>query len=182
MIAVEKQLQHVRDFLASIPGAADKAMARALNKAAAAGRESAVRAITDRYAVQAGDVREKITVSAATPEQLSVSVEAKSPSLALGYFPHTPDQPGTGGPGRPVLRAEVLRGQERDVPGAFVAMINGQPRIMTRSGKSIRSVYSVPIANMLGADSVRAAVEARALAVIDEQLDREIDRALGKVA
>lgn len=184
---VDAQLERARTLLASISGAAERAMARALNRAAAAGREAAVAAIVERYAVSAVDVREKITLSTASPENLSVAVVARSGALALGYFPHSPVDIGTGGPGQPVLRAEVLRGQERNVKGAFVALINAKPRVMIRTGGTtktgrtqIESVYTVPFASMLGAESVRDAVEDRAEAVLDAQLDRELDRELGR--
>lgn len=187
--AVEKQIERARDFLASIPGAAEVAVSRALNKASVAAREEAITSITTRYAVRAGDVREKITLRAATPENLGVEVVARSGPLSLTAFPHTPERAGTGGTGRPALRAEVLRGQPRDVPGAFIATIGGKPRIMFRTGgktatgkTAIKSVPAVPIAVMLGAESVRTAVEQKAYAVLDAQLDREIDRALGKGA
>lgn len=187
-ITVDKGFERAQAFLGAIPKAAEKATARALNKAAAAARDSAVDAITDRYAVRAADVREKITLTTATPDKLGVEVKARSNSLALGYFPHTPGEIGTGGPGRPVLRAEILRGGERSIAGAFLAPINGKPRIMIRTGGTtktgrtqIKSVYTVPMASMLGASSVRDAVEDRAAEVLDEQLEREIDRALKEV-
>jgi hypothetical protein len=184
---VEKQLERAQAFLAAISGAAEKAMASALNRAAAAGRESAIAAIGERYAVRASDVRERVTVTTATAERLGVSVVARSGPLSLTYFPHSPNVAGTGGRGRPVLRAEVVRGQEKDVPGAFIAPINGKPRIMIRTGSrtasgrsAIKSLAAVPIGSMLGASSVRAAVEERAVAVLDRELDREIDKALGR--
>jgi hypothetical protein len=186
---VEKQLDRARSFLASIPGAADTAISRALNRAAAAGRESAISAMSDRYAAQPSDVREKVTITTSRPENLEAAVVARSGPLALGYFPHAPTTAGTGGTGRPILRAEVLRGQVKNVPGAFIAPINGKPRIMIRSGRTtstgraaIHSLYTVPIASMLGAESVREAVGARAFDVLEQTLDREIDRALGKSA
>lgn len=188
MIGVAEQgYQRAVDFLGTIEGAAERATARALNRAAVAGREAAIRSIDARYAVQPSDVRDKVALVQASPASLSVQVVAKSPALSLGYFPHTPTAPGTGGPGRPALRAEVMRGQQRAIPGAFVAAINGKPRIMirtggtTRTGRSqIKSLFGPPIAVMLGADSVREAVEARAHAVLDEQLGAEIDRELGR--
>ena len=185
---VTQQLARATAYLSAIPLAAEKAVASALNRAAAIGRDEAVKSIGDRYAVHSSDVRERITLQAATPNSLSISVIARSGPLSLTYFPHSPTLAGTGGRGKPILRAEVLRGQEKAVPGAFVATIGGKPRIMMRAGgrtatgkSAIRNVPAVPIANMLGAESVREAVETRALAVFDEQLDREIDRALGKV-
>lgn len=189
MTTVAKELERAKAFLASIPGAAERAMARALNRAAEQGRERAISEIVARYAVQSSDVREKITLRPATPNNLQIAVEARSGSLALGYFPHSPTTAGTGGKGRPALRAQVVRGQEKAVGGAFIATINGRPRIMIRTGGTtktgrtqIKSVYTVPIANMLGVRSVREAVEERALAVLPEQLDAEIDRELGRAA
>ncbi len=182
-----QQLERAQAMLAAFPGAAEKALAAALNRAAKLGREAAVEAIDKRYAVRPSDVRETITIKTATPDALSISIVSRSGPLSLGYFPHAPVVAGTGGRGKPVLRAEVIRGQEKSVPGAFVATINGKPRIMIRTGgksasgrSAIKSVPAVPIATMLGAKSVREVVEARAMAVLDEQLDREIDRALGK--
>ncbi len=186
---VQQQLERARDFLAAIPGAAEVAVARSLNRAAAIGRDQAIDAIDQRYAVNPSDVRDKITLRPATKDSLTISVVARSGSLALGYFPHSPADAGTGGPGKPVLRAEVIRGHQKDVGGVFIAPINGKPRIMVRTGgktatgkSAIKSVSTVPIASMLGAESVQEAVVTRALAVFDQQLDREIDRALGKVA
>lgn len=184
-----KQFERAQDFLGTIPRAAEKALSRALNRAVMLGRDTAIAAIDQRYAVNPSDVREKITLTTATPDKLVVSIVARSGSLSLGYFPHSPIAAGTGGPGKPVLRAEVLRGKPKDVPGAFIAPINGKPRVMIRVGgktatgnAAIRSVSTVPIASMLGADSVEEAVHARMFAVLDEQLGREIDRELGKAA
>jgi Prophage minor tail protein Z (GPZ) len=184
---VEAQLERARAYLDSIPGAAERAAARALNRAAAAGRETAVSAIVDRYAVQPSDIRNRITLSTASPDKLGVAVVARSGSLALGYFPHWPETIGTGGPNRPILQAEVLRGQNRSIAGAFIAPINGKPRIMIRTGGTtrtgrtqIKSVYTVPFASMLGTELVHKAVEDRAAEVLEEQLGREIDRELGR--
>lgn len=189
MITAEKQMQRAVDFLGAIPRAAETALARALNGAAKAGRESAISAIVARYAVHASDVRGKIALTTATPDRLGVEVIARSGPLSLTYFPHSPARAGTGGRGRSTLRAEVLRGQPKPVLGAFVATINGRPRVMFRTGgrtatgkTAIKSVPAVPIAVMLGVESVRTAVEQRSAAVLDTHLDREIDRALGRIA
>lgn len=177
------------DFLGTIDGAAERATSRAINRAAAAGREAAILSIDTRYAVRPSDVRDKVRLTNATPASLAAQVIAKSGSLSLGYFPHNPTAAGTGGPGRPALTVEVIRGEQRAVVGAFIANINGKPRIMIRTGGTtktgrtqIKSVYGPPIAVMMGAESVRQAVEDKAQAVLDQQLGVEIDRELGKVA
>jgi minor tail protein Z (GPZ) len=189
VIEIDGRLERARAFLGTIPKAAEQATARALNKAAAEAREAAVSAIVERYAVHAADVRGKITLATASPNALGAAIVARSGSLSLGYFPHSPVVTGTGGPGQPVLHAEVLRGQDRSVGGAFIATINGKPRVMIRTGGNtktgrtqIKSVYTVPLASMLGAASVQDAVEDRVEQALDKHLELEIDRALGKVA
>jgi hypothetical protein len=185
IVAVAQQLERTQRALAAIPGAAEKAMASALNRAAIAGRQRAVEAIVERYAAKTSDVRGMIQLQTASPKNLSAVIHARSKALSLGYFPHAPKRPGTGGTGKPVLRAEVKRGAQKDVPGAFVAELNSGRRIMIRTGQktasgksAMRSLYTVPLAVMLGVENVRVEVEARAVEVLDQRLGHEIDRAL----
>ncbi|MEK0431302.1 MAG: hypothetical protein RL139_1106, partial [Gemmatimonadota bacterium] len=65
------------------------------------------------------------------------------------------------------------------------AELNSGRRIMIRTGRktasgksAMRSLYTVPLAVMLGVENVREAVEARAVEVLDQRLGHEIDRAL----
>lgn len=185
----ETTLGRAADFLRAIPGATEKAAAAALTRAAAVGRDTAIASILGRYAAKTSDVRAAVSTRAARPENLTAEIIARSSSIPLGYFPHTPTEIGTGGRGRPTLRVEVLRGSMRDVRGAFVAPIGGKPRIMIRTGGSsssgraqIKPVQAVPIAVMMNHESVREATERRALEVFDEQLGKQIDRALSRVA
>lgn len=189
MSRAEDAIERTADFLRAIPGAAEKASAAALNRAVVAGREQAIESILGRYAAKGSDVRTAITTRPARKEDLSADVIAKSGSLSLGYFPHTPISIGTGGPGKPPLTVEILRGSVRTIPGAFVAPINGKPRIMIRTGGTtktgrtqIKSVPAVPIAVMMGNEGVRDAVERRAVDVLDEQLGKQIDKALAGAA
>jgi hypothetical protein len=187
VISVEEQLGRAEQFLAGLPGAAERAMARALNRAADNARGEAVHSITARYAASAGDVRGMISVSEAKPDALQVTIRARSKALSVGYFPHNPTEAKTGGPGRPALEAEIRRGGRRAIAGAFVAKLNSGLRIMRRTGKTtasgkaaIESVYTIPLAGMLGVPNVRVAVEQKALAQLDQQLDVELDRELAK--
>ncbi len=189
IVATTDQLERAELLLAGMPEAVGRAMSRAMNAAAAVGRDSAVKKIAATYAVKADDIRSKIEVSKATPGRLEIAVTLRSRSLSMGYFPHSPVAAGTGGRGKPPLQAEIRRGEEKDVKGAFVAQLNSGLRIMIRTGgktasgkAAMRSVYTVPFAGMLGATPVRVHVETEALEKLDAQLDREIDRALAEVA
>lgn len=180
-----EQLERAERYLASIPGAAERAMAAALNDAAAAGRSEAARVIAERYVVRPSDAFETMRVERARPAALEAAVIARSPSLTLTYFPHAPAASGTGGPGKPVLRAEVRRGGEKPVAGAFMATLGGKPRIVVRTGEksargrdALRTLFTVPLGEMLGVEAVREPAEVRALEVLDERLTAGIDREL----
>jgi hypothetical protein len=187
VISVAEQLGRAERYLGTLPGAAERAMARALNQAGQVGRAAAVPAITGIYAAKASDVREMLAVSKATPDELEVTIRARSRSLTLGYFPHTPTAPGTGGPGQPALTAEIRKGSVKAVAGAFVANLNSGPRVMVRTGgktgsgkAAIRGLFSVPLATMLANQAVRDQVEVAVVAELDRRLDPEIDRELAK--
>lgn len=182
VIVAAAQLAHAASYLQAIPGAAERAMSRALNRSIGEARQGAMATIGARYAVKPSDLAASMSVKNATPSTLSATLTTRSGSLPLSYFPHTPTAPGTGGPGRPILTAEVLRGAQKPVLGAFVAPIGGKPRIVTRTATgSLKVLSSVPIGAMLGVASVRDAVEGHALEHLDANLDREIDRELERV-
>lgn len=189
MILVAEQLDRAKVYLGSIPGAAERAMSRALNRAATSGRTEAVRAIGERYATKASSVRGMITLTTARPDRLDVAIKARSGSLALGYFPHDPSGIGTGGPGKPILTAEIKSGESKSVGGAFVANLSSGPRVMRRTGTlsangkpAIESIFTVPLAVMLTAESVQAAVEDVVTAAVDQDLPRQIDREIATAA
>lgn len=187
IVAATDQLERAQRFLGAIPGATERAMSRALNRAITSARAASIEAITERYELKPSDLRDALTLRTASPSDLQVSITARSGSMPLHYFPHAPTQPGTGGPGKPALTATVIRAQTKPVPGAFVAQIGGKPRIVTRTGaktksgkQGLRVLYTVPIGDMLGVESVRIAVEAKAVEVLDQRLEHEIDRELQK--
>ena len=187
--ATVDQLARAERFLGAIPGAAERALARAMNAAIKAAAEEAVVRVRDRYNTAERDVRSRLDVLSAKPSNLTATLLARSPSLPLHYFPHSPKKGGTGGKGRPALVVEVLRGQTKNVPGAFIAKLGTKSRIVTRTGQKTSSgksglkvLFSVPIPEQVGVVPVRLAVEERAVEMLDEHLTREIDRELERVA
>lgn len=189
MISVADSLDRARLFLGSVPGGAERATARAMNAAIRASLHVAVESIAARYAVRPSDVLQSLRITTAKPGNLEAAIVARSGSLPLSYFPHDPTLAGTGGPGRPVLTAEVKRGGSKGVRGAFVATLGGKPRLVIRTGEKtasskqqLRTLFTVPIASMLTVEPVVDAVEVRVRAVLDERMPVEIDRELSKVS
>ncbi len=188
-LSTAAQLERAKQFLGSIPGAAERAMARALNAAVKAASEEALTKIAERYAVKRDDVEARFAQEMARPAKLSATLRAKSPALPLHYFPHTPTAPGTGGRGKGPLSVTIRAGSPQTMGSAFIAQLGVKPRIVIRTGQKTASgkdqlkvLYSTPIAVMLGVPSVRLAVEERALEVLDDKLTAEIDRELGRAA
>lgn len=184
-----QQFERAKQFLGSIPGAAERAMARALNAAVKAASEEALTKIAERYAVKRDDVEARFAQEMARPAKLSATLRAKSPALPLHYFPHTPTAPGTGGRGKGPLSVTIRAGSPQTMGSAFIAQLGVKPRIVIRTGQKTASgkdqlkvLYSTPIAVMLGVPSVRLAVEERALEVLDDKLTAEIDRELARAA
>lgn len=186
MITVDATgIDAAEEALAAFPGAVERAVVRALNRASLAGRTAAVKGSAERYAVRQRDVRERISIAPATRDELEITIKSTSGSISMTRFPHTPTAAGTGGPGRRPLRVEIKRGGKVPVRGAFIAPLNSGLRIMIRTGQrtasgkaAIASLYTVPIGIMMGASVVRAGVEERALEVFDQRLAHEVDRAM----
>lgn len=179
------QLERARIALAGLPGAAERAVARAMTEAAKAAKAEAIDVISGRYEVKERDVAARLSVSAARPSALAATLTARSPSMPLHYFPHTPSRSGTGGPGKPHLSVTVRRGETRTVGSSFVARLGVKNRIVTRTGgktgsgkDALRVLYTTPIAEMLGVAAIASDVEDRAVKVLDERVGVEIDREL----
>lgn len=187
--ATVDQLARAEKFLGAIPGAAERALSRAMNAAIKSAAEEAVVKIRDRYNTAEKDVRSRLDLQSAKPSALTATLLARSPSLPLHYFTHAPTRPGTGGRGKPRLVVEVLRGEPKTMASAFIAKLGIKPRIVVRTGKKTASgkselkvLFSVPIPEQLGVAPVRLAVEERAMEMLDEKLGVEIDRELGRAA
>ena len=178
-------LERAEKYLGGIEGAAERATAKAIGAGLTAARKATVREITSGYEVKRADVEAHITLERS---KMSGTLRLKSGSLPLHYFPHTPDQPGTGGPGAPALQVTVRKGQKVTIAGAFVAPLGSKNRIairaggVTRTGKdALKVFYTIPIPQMLARPEIRLAVEEKAVEAIDRALDKQIDRELGAV-
>lgn len=187
--ATVDQLARAERYLGAIPGAAQRALSRAMNAAIKAAADEAVVSIHDRYTTAEKDVRARLELQASKPSALTATLLARSPALPLHYFPHTPKKPGTGGRGKPRLVVEVLRGQPKTMASAFIAKLGVKPRIVVRTGEktasgkdALKVLFSVPVPEQLGVAPVRLAVEERAMDMLDEKLGAEIDRELGKAS
>ena len=174
----EGQLKNVRDSLLHIPGAADKAIARAINKAAEKARTEGIKAICGEYAIKPSDVRKTIHIVRARPGNLSAQIISTGGPIPLIKFHVTPRKPpakGTKVKDREVVIAGVKFGNAADMPHSFIArMPNGHLGVYSRksgAGRNpIKQRYGPAVPQMLGNLSVLGYIETRA----NERLEKEL--------
>ena len=168
-------------LLAHLPGAAQQAMARAMNRAILGARTAATKQTRAKYRIKAAAIKATMRMVKATRFRLEASVVSRGKRIPLFGFGTKPNQPGTGGPGKPQLRVSVKRGGGRKkVRSAFVARVG---RVARRKGKKrfpLESLFGPAVPQMLGNEAVIAEVEAVAQQRLDARLDHEIDWALRK--
>lgn len=172
----------VRD-LQHIPGAAQKALARAMNRAIDGARTTAVKLVRATYRVSAADVKATIgKPSYATPAKLQAGFTSKGKRVPLYAFGPKPSEPGTGGRGKPYLRVAVKRGRPKSkIKRAFIARVRGRLQIMirkTKARKPIKPLFGPAIPQMMGVEDTIAEVERIAKQRLDARLDHEIQALL----
>lgn len=175
-----EQIDRAERLLGHIPGAAPKAMARAINRATESARTEAARKVRSMYYISQKDVTATIKIYPATPSDLSAMVVSRGNLIALTKFRVTPNKP------QPKRRREIIvrvkRGAGGPIKKAFVArMKSGHVGVFKRAGKQrypIDQLYGPSIPEMIGNPTVTGWVEEKARERLDQRLDHEIKRAL----
>jgi len=179
-----EQIDRAIRLLEHLPGKAQQAMARAMNRAIEGARTAAAKAIRGEYRVGAADVKKTMTLRRATPDRLDAEVKSVAPRVPLYAFAPRPSEPGTGGRKRPTLRVGVKRaGGRKPLKGAFVVRLGKALHVASRRGSKrfpLDVHYGPAVPQMLGVESVTRKVEAIAQQRLDARLEHEIERALDK--
>lgn len=163
-------------------GKVRKAAARAINRSIDSARAETVRQVPKLYAVKQKQVRDRVTTRRAGADSLSASVTWRGYALNIADFSVRPGRPNPAK--RPMLRAMVSRQTGFDpYHGAFLINRGGRQQAFRRRRQNdgrypITGVWGPSIPQLIGAKSVREAVEERAREQLDARLDHEINRLL----
>lgn len=174
------QIERAMAVLSHIPGAAPKAMANAINRAAETAKTEAARKVREKYYIKHRDVVSTIRITKANSSNLAASVVSRGSPVTLTKFRVTPRQPQ---PKRkaPVI-ARVTKGIGGPIQGAFVARVaSGHVGLFNRVGPArlpIIQRYGPSVPQMLGNETVTQWVEEKAKKRLEERLDHEINRIL----
>lgn len=178
------KLAEAEKLLISIPDGMEIAVSRALNRAAIAGRASAVKKTVKAYYISADEVRKTTEIINARKDRLFAVIESKGKRRELIHYKTLP-QNITTGKKIAVLKVAVKKTGMKPIPGAFIQQgtSTGKLHVLKRVGSDqypIHIKYGPSVPEMLGTDNVWAEVEERANIILTRRLDHEITRLLTK--
>ncbi|MDR1471565.1 MAG: phage tail protein [Synergistaceae bacterium] len=177
----EDQLRHVRDSLLHIPGAANRAIARAINRAVEGARTDTVKAICTEYTIKPTDVRKAILIKRAKPNKLEAQIISTGSPIPLFKFKVNPKS--TRSKRRVV--ASVKFGSAVTLPPYMFIQKMGTGRVGVFSRKNnetneisgrmpITQKYAPSFPQMLGNEEVLKYVEMKAYYRLDKELGHQV--------
>jgi hypothetical protein len=186
-MAVTVFAHQLKDIASRLPSEADarKAASRAINRAMDAGTTAALRQVAKDYDISQGKIKPRITKTRADTKNLSASVTWRGGALSLTDFNVTPGEPNPSR--RPLVRAIVSRAVgPKAYRGVFLIKASNGVKAFRRTSAArnagsrypITAVYGPSIPQLLGARSVKEAVESRAAEVLPQRLEHEINQIL----
>ena len=104
--------------LAGIKGGYPKVAAMALNRSLITGRKVVAQAVSARYNIKSGDVKNKISEKKATKSFLGAEMELKGEMLPITLFKPSGGQTTKGGKRKPI-KAAIIKGRSKTIRGAF---------------------------------------------------------------
>ena len=172
----DASLERAEQYLAGVPGGAQKAVMRAMNRAIQGGATTAGREIAKAYTVKVGQVRKTISIQRATKDNMTAIMTSKGRYLSQASFQHRPQGDTTGNKRKPV-KVAIKKGQMRNVERAFV----WKGHIFQRVGAGrtpLDFLYGPSIPIMLSNDDVKNAVGDRISEDFEKRLEHETQRLL----
>lgn len=176
-ITADKAVERAKKLLSDVPGGAETALMRAINRATQSGKAQAVREVRARYTVKAGDIRKTLTTTKATRTSLEAEIVSRGSPLGLASFKHAPKTDTTGNARKRVRVAVMKDGGLKPLGQAFV----WQGKIMQRVGKTrlpVEKKIGPSVPSMIGNPEVVEAIESKTQEAVVTRLDHEVDRIL----
>lgn len=174
-----EQIERAMKELARIKNGAPRALAAAINKTLPGVRTDIRREVQQRYTAKAGKIGKSIKISKrASPSDLTGVVAGNYKPIPLIDFkvsPKTITNPRPAGG----LKVEVIKGESKMLPHAFIAPLGGTMQIAERVGKQrfpIKVLYGPSAIAAIQDDAVFARLNQAAADRLEKNLDHEIDR------
>lgn len=183
----EAQFKHAREALLHIPKGAEKAIARAINRALEGARTDAVKSICQEYHVKPTEVRRTFQIVRARPDKLEAQIISSGGAIPLIKFKVSPKSPAKQNKKRIADRkrlvAGVRFGTNESMPFSFVIRAkNGYTGVFSRVGDRslpLKQRYGPAVPQMLGHEKVLRFIEQGAQERLDKELQHQINYLFG---
>lgn len=176
--AVPVGFDKVSKALAKLPEKGKKAISLAINSAIRKGRTTAGKEIQAKYVISRGRIYQDFSMRFSNPGTLYGALVARGPGIPVKEFKVTPKGPQ---PRRkPVLTVEIVKGQAKAFPGAFVVGRFGM-HVFTRKGASrfpIEKKVSVSVPGMFLGARAGPAIKTQMSETYDKEAARQLARIL----
>lgn len=154
-------IDRTRRMLMHIPGAAEKAISRAVNKAIATAQTEAIRRAKQRYAIGDADLRKGIKIVRATANRPTATLIATSALHRVYKFKISKGA---------IAKSEIVRGNVKAWPHAFIAkMKSGHVGLFKR----LRDRFSAPESGRYAKTKEREATRGVSRGPVGARLKRE---------
>lgn len=173
LVVTSDMLGRAEKMLKGIPGAAEKAVARALNRALVSGRAEGTRAARSEYTIKASAVRADFAgMKRARPNDLTAELAARGRPQPLSVYKFAPKSDTTGAR-RAQVRVAVKKGGLKPLGQAFVS----GGKVMQRLGATrlpVEQKYGPSVPALLGNEGVAEQIMDFMLETAESRLEHEI--------
>jgi len=176
-------IERARVALAGMPGKLERAIAPALNRAAAHGRTVVARKARETYDVKYGAVLKTLKILRANRNSLRADLISAGTVIPLIKFKVSPRTIGKRRP-RKGLRVSVKRSDNKYLKHAFLGLWQGQMEVLEREGESrlpIKRLFGPSVPSMLGEETVSSVTKAAMAQEFEKRLLHETDRILAGI-
>lgn len=168
----ELQLNRIAQALENIPKGYEKAVSRAMNRAALSGRAAAVSTIRNEYTLKASTIRRHFTIEKASVGSLEALVIGKGKMLPLVQYKTRPKTDTTGNARKPVRVQVKQNGGAKRLGSSFVFKGKILQRLGTKS-LPVKEAYGPAIPLIASNDEISSNVQKVMQETFAERIDHE---------
>lgn len=175
----ELQLNRIAQALKNIPKGYEKAVSRAMNRAALSGRAAAVSTIRNEYTLKASTIRRHFTIEKASVGSLEALVIGKGKMLPLVQYKTRPKTDTTGNARKPVRVQVKQNGGAKRLGSSFVFKGKILQRLGTKS-LPVKEAYGPAIPLIASNDEISRNVQKVMQETFAERIDHEAAYAINE--
>ena len=175
----ELQLNRIAQALENIPKGYEKAVSRAMNRAALSGRAAAVSTIRNEYTLKASTIRRHFTIEKASVGSLEALVIGKGNMLPLVQYKTRPKTDTTGNARKPVRVQVKQNGGAKRLGSSFVFKGKILQRLGTKS-LPVKEAYGPAIPLIASNDEISSNVQKVMQETFAERIDHEAAYAINE--